>query len=82
MNFFEQSLLEQALDQTYAFIKVDFQDHVLTITLDRAEKKNALHPHMVAELAFAMQYAKTQKDVWVVVLASQGDVFCAGADLK
>lgn len=82
MNFFEQSLLDQALDQTYAFIKVDFQDHVLTITLDRVKKKNAMHPHMVTEIAFAMQYAKTNKEVWVVVLASQGDVFCAGADLK
>ncbi len=68
--------------QTYAFILLEESDHVLTITLDREKKKNALHPQMVNEIAFAMQYAHSNKDIWMVVIQAKGNVFCAGADLK
>ena len=57
-------------------------DHVLTITLNRPEKKNALNPPMLAELAFALAYAHYSAEVWLVVLAASGDTFCAGMDLK
>lgn len=68
--------------QNFAFINVEIKDHTLTITLDRADKKNALHPQMVCEIAFAMHYAHFEASVWVVVLAAKGNIFCAGADLK
>ena len=55
---------------------------MLTITLNRPEKKNALHPPMLAELGFALAYAHFTSDVWLVVLAAAGDTFCAGMDLK
>ncbi len=66
----------------FAFIELEEKDHVLTITLNRPEKKNALNLTMVNELAFALHYAHFQDDVWVVVLQAKGNVFCAGADLK
>jgi enoyl-CoA hydratase/carnithine racemase len=69
-------------DRTFAFLQLEEHGHVLTVTLDRAEKKNALHPVMANELAFALAYANHSKDVWAVVLRANGDVFCAGADLK
>lgn len=69
-------------DRTFAFLEVEERDHVLTLTLDRAEKKNALHPVMANELAFSMAYASVSRDVWAVVIRAKGDVFCAGADLK
>jgi enoyl-CoA hydratase/carnithine racemase len=56
--------------------------NVLTITLNRPEKKNALNPTLLHELAFALAYAHHVPDVWVVVLAAAGDTFCAGMDLK
>lgn len=65
-----------------AFIKVKEDGHVLTITLNRPGKKNALHPVMVNELAYAVHYAQHHDHIWVVVLDAVGDVFCAGADLK
>jgi len=68
--------------ETFAFIAIAEQDHVFTITLDREKKKNALHPQMLNELAFAMQYAHHEAGVWVVVFQAKGNVFCAGADLK
>jgi enoyl-CoA hydratase/carnithine racemase len=69
---------------TYSFrhLLTKLDDHVLTLTLNRPEKKNALNPTLLNELAFALAYAHYEKDVWLVVLAATGDVFCAGMDLK
>lgn len=64
------------------YLLVEQTDHVLRLTLNRPEKKNALNPPLLAELAFALAYAHHTPDVWVVVLAAAGDVFCAGMDLK
>ncbi len=82
MDFFDDILTQDALKQKFAFIKLRVEDHVMYLTLSRAEKKNAIHPHMVQEIAFAMQFAKKTSDIRVIVIDAAGDVFCAGADLK
>ena len=82
MQYFKDIDTDIFHQQTFAFILVEEIDHVLTITLNREKKKNALHPQMVNELAYAMQFAHANKDVWIVVLQAKGNVFCAGADLK
>jgi len=82
MDFFDDVLIKNALDQTFAFIKLKVEEHVMILTLDRADKKNALHPHMVSEIAFAMQFAKQTNEIRAIVIDAEGDVFCAGADLK
>lgn len=64
------------------YVLTALDDHVLTITLNRPEKKNALHPPMLAELAFALAYAHHNPAVWLVVLGAAGDTFCAGMDLR
>lgn len=69
-------------EEQFAFLRVKEKDHVLTITLNRPEKKNALHPVMVNELAYAVHYAQHHDHIWAVVLDAVGDVFCAGGDLK
>ncbi|MBC7920642.1 MAG: enoyl-CoA hydratase/isomerase family protein [Ferruginibacter sp.] len=66
----------------FAFLVVDQSGHVLTLTLNRPEKKNAMNAVLTRELAFALEYAHHQSDVRVVVVDARGDVFCAGADLK
>lgn len=55
---------------------------VLTIRLNRPEKRNAFTPTMIAELAYVLQFAKYNNDVWCVVLEAEGGVFCAGMDLN
>ncbi|WP_421827956.1 enoyl-CoA hydratase-related protein [Larkinella sp.] len=69
-------------DHSFQHLLTNLDDHVLTLTLNRPEKKNALNPTLLNELAFALAYAHYEKDVWLVVLAATGDVFCAGMDLK
>ena len=66
----------------FRYLLTSLDDHVLTITLNRPEKKNALNPPMLAELAFALAYAHYTASVWIVVLAASGDTFCSGMDLK
>ncbi|GIV34453.1 MAG: enoyl-CoA hydratase [Chitinophagales bacterium] len=68
--------------QTFAYLLVEEKDHVLTITLNRPEKKNAMNPVMMHEIVYALNYAHYNHDVWVVVIKANGDVFSAGADLK
>jgi enoyl-CoA hydratase/carnithine racemase len=63
-------------------LNVDVKTNTLTITLNRPAKKNALHPQMVNEIAFALSHAHYNNEIRVVVFKANGDVFCSGADLK
>ena len=56
--------------------------HVLTITLNRPEAKNALSPGMLAGLYKAWRQLDEDPELRVGILTGRGDVFCAGADLK
>ena len=58
------------------------QDHVLILRLNRPEKKNALNNVMMNELNYALAYAKQEREIRVVVVDAEGDIFCAGADLR
>ncbi|MGA0371853.1 MAG: enoyl-CoA hydratase-related protein, partial [Paracoccaceae bacterium] len=54
---------------------------VLTITLNRPDKKNALSGQMIADLTHIAEVIEKDKDIRVAVLRGAGDVFCAGGDL-
>jgi len=62
--------------------EIDIANNIMTITLNRPEKKNALNNVMMNEINYALAYAKQEKSVRVVVFAAKGDIFCAGADLS
>ena len=42
MDFYDQHFIQKALDQQFAFIRLYEENHVLTLALNRPEKKNAL----------------------------------------
>jgi len=63
-------------------VELEVKDHILTICLNRPARKNAINAAMAAEIIYALDYAKQQRDIRVVVLAAKGDVFCAGGDLS
>lgn len=56
--------------------------HVLIVTLNRPEAKNALSPEMIVGLADAWDRVDSDPDIRCAVLTGAGGVFCAGADLK
>ena len=82
MNFYNKKDIQNIKSYRFDFIEISEDNHVFTITLNRPEKKNALHPQMTNEIAFAMHYAHFNNSVWIVVFKANGDTFCAGADLN
>lgn len=82
MNLYTKEQTQNIHAQTFAFLEVEEAEHVLHITLDRAHKKNALHPQMINEIAYAFHYAHFEKNIWAILIQAKGNVFCAGADLK
>jgi enoyl-CoA hydratase/carnithine racemase len=66
----------------FTTIGLDESDHVFTITLNRPKRKNAMNAEMTAELTYALDWAKQENRIRVVVIAANGDIFCAGGDLR
>ena len=62
-------------------IKIRLIDGILDVTLDRADKRNALSDAMISGLAEAMARAELDSDVRLVAIRGAGADFCAGADL-
>jgi enoyl-CoA hydratase/carnithine racemase len=56
--------------------------HICTITLNRPEKRNALSAQLVNELIYALELARDDTQVRVVILTGAGGAFCSGADLS
>lgn len=67
---------------TFTAIELEERDHVLTITLNRPKRKNAINREMTNELCYVLDWARQERRIRVVVLAARGDVFCAGGDLR
>lgn len=58
------------------------EDDVATMALNRPEALNALTPRMVDELVTAIEEAKQDNEVKVVVLTGAGRGFCSGMDVR
>jgi enoyl-CoA hydratase len=61
---------------------VDRDRHVLTITLNRPARMNALSGAMLVRMYDAFVTASTDDDVRCIILTGAGGNFCSGADLK
>jgi enoyl-CoA hydratase len=61
---------------------IEREGHVLTVTLNRPEAKNALSAGMLAGMYRAWRRLDDDPELRVAILTGRGDVFCAGADLK
>ena len=61
---------------------VELRGHVLIVTMNRPEARNALSGEMLRLMEEAWDRANSDPSVRVVVLTGAGGYFCAGADLK
>ena len=63
-------------------VRLEVSGAVGRITLARPEKKNALDEQAANELSAALEQLGADDSVRVVLLAADGEDFCAGADLE
>lgn len=63
-------------------ILVETADRVVTITLNRASKKNAITDEMYGDIAAALNSAANDAAVHVALIKGDGPDFCAGNDIK
>jgi enoyl-CoA hydratase/carnithine racemase len=63
-------------------VRTERREAVGIVTLDRPEKRNALSPTLMEELATAVAAYDTDGDVRCIVIAGSDEVFAAGADIK
>jgi enoyl-CoA hydratase len=61
---------------------VERDGHVVTVTLNRPEARNALDLETLARLADAWDLIDGDDEIRVAILTGAGSHFCAGADLK
>ena len=57
-------------------------EHVVLITIDRPEARNALDMYHFRDLAGAWRRFKNDDQAWVAIVTGTGRAFMAGADLK
>jgi trans-feruloyl-CoA hydratase/vanillin synthase len=69
-------------DKQYKFIKVEKQDGITWVTLNRPEKRNAMSPGLHEEMDHALFELEDDPDTKVVILKGAGGNFSAGQDLK
>ena len=63
-------------------VNYEVRGHVAVLTLDRPEARNAVNDVVAQSMTEHLEAFEADPDVWVAVLAANGPVFCAGADLK
>ncbi len=72
----------EALDISTPNCTVEKKGHVMLVTLNRPEAKNALSPQMLLGMYNAWRLLDSDPELRVAVLTGKGDTFCAGMDLK
>ncbi len=63
-------------------LKRTLNQGILTIGLNRPEKRNAFFPEMIYEITAAFVEASKDKSLRAVLLTGEGTSFCAGGDLE
>jgi len=65
------------------YCRAEADGRILTVTIDRPEVMNSLHPAANAELAEVFDDFEANPDLWIAIITGEGDrAFSAGNDLK
>jgi len=74
--------MPQELDISNKNCTIEREAHILIVTLNRPEAKNALSPSMLIGMYKAWHLLDEDDDLYCGILTGKGDTFCAGMDLK
>lgn len=74
--------MSDELDISTENCTIEKKGHILVVTLNRPEAKNALNGPMMIGMYKAWRRLDDDKDLYCAILTGNGDTFCAGMDLK
>jgi enoyl-CoA hydratase/carnithine racemase len=63
-------------------VKYEKRNHIAYVTINRPERRNALHSFAYADLRQCWLDMKRDPDVYVGIVTGAGQAFCAGRDIK
>jgi naphthoate synthase len=67
----------------YSDIRYELAEGIAKITIDRPEVRNAFRPETLIEISGALERAREDPEVGVIVLTGEGDkAFCSGGDQR
>ncbi|HYB90275.1 MAG TPA: enoyl-CoA hydratase/isomerase family protein [Candidatus Binataceae bacterium] len=66
----------------FSTIIYDARDHTAKITINRPERMNGYNERMVKEMVSAIDLARQDDDIRVLVITGSGRAFCAGGDIS
>src|SRR5918998_1403608 len=67
----------------YEDIRYETSDGIAKITIDRPEVRNAFRPETLIEVSDALERAREDLDIGVIVLTGEGPLaFCSGGDQR
>src|SRR5579883_3452514 len=69
-------------DPTFETVKIDFEEGIAWVTLNRPDKRNAMSPTLNREMCAILEWLEFEDRCQVLVLTGAGDSFTAGMDLK
>ena len=67
---------------SYETLRAEVEDGLLTLTLNRPDRLNAVNTAMIEEYVAALDAADRDDGVRAVIVTGAGRAFCAGADLS
>jgi len=68
--------------ERWTTVRVDLEDGVAWVTLNRPDKRNAMSPTLNAEMVDVLETLDADDECGVVILSGAGDSWSAGMDLK
>lgn len=82
MTMTRESIQWQSAGQ-YEDIKYDKAEGIAKITINRPQVRNAFRPQTVHEMSHALNEARDDESIGVIILTGEGDkAFCSGGDQK
>lgn len=69
-------------DQAYETVKIEREDGITFLIMNRPDKRNAMSPQLHFDMEHAMDALAVDPQTRVLVLTGAGPAFCAGQDLR
>jgi methylglutaconyl-CoA hydratase len=75
-------MVKQNKDSIAGMIKFEIKNSIGILTLNRPEKRNALHPELITGVKGKLKEIWNDDMLKVLIITGAGTSFCAGADLE